>query len=136
MRGYLAGSLDLVAASRGAGGAPRFAVLDYKTNWLGRTGRAADHLAPPPRSAAGGDAAQALRPAGAPVHGRAAPLPALAAAGYDPDEHLGGVLYLFLRGMIGPDTPIVDGAPCGVFAWRPPGALVEALSDVLDGAPA
>ena len=22
--------------------------------------------------------------------------------------------------------------PCGVFAWRPPGALVQALSDVLD----
>ena len=25
--------------------------------------------------------------------------------GYDPDVHLAGVLYLFLRGMIGPDTP-------------------------------
>ena len=34
--------------------------------------------------------------------------------------------------MTGPDTPMVDGAPCGVFAWRPPSALVEALSDVLD----
>ena len=26
-------------------------------------------------------------------------------AGYDPDEHLAGVLYLFLRGMVGPATP-------------------------------
>ena len=52
--------------------------------------------------------------------------------GYAPDSHLGGVLYLFLRGMTGPDTPRVDGAPCGVFAWRPPGALVEALSAALD----
>ena len=26
-------------------------------------------------------------------------------AGYDPDVHLAGVLYLFLRGMIGPATP-------------------------------
>ena len=42
------------------------------------------------------------------------------------------MLYLFLRGMTGPDTPVIDGAPCGVFAWRPSGALVEALSDVLD----
>ena len=25
---------------------------------------------------------------------------------YDPERHLGGVLYLFLRGMIGPDTPV------------------------------
>ena len=38
-----------------------------------------------------------------------------------------GVLYLFLRGM--------TGAPGGgVFAWRPAGALVSALSDVLDAA--
>ena len=29
---------------------------------------------------------------------------------------------------------MVDGQPCGVFAWRPPVALVEALSDLLDGA--
>jgi exodeoxyribonuclease V beta subunit len=47
-------------------------------------------------------------------------------AGYDPDRHLAGVAYLFLRGMTGE-----PGA--GVFAWRPPGALVSALSDVLDG---
>jgi exodeoxyribonuclease V beta subunit len=51
---------------------------------------------------------------------------------YDPDRHLAGVLYLFLRGMAGPDTPVIDGSPCGVFAWRPPGDLVQALSDVLD----
>ena len=29
---------------------------------------------------------------------------------YDPDRHLAGVLYLFLRGMAGPDTPRVDGS--------------------------
>ena len=45
--------------------------------------------------------------------------------GYDPATHLGGVLYLYLRGMCGPETPLVDGEPCGVFAWRPPVALVE-----------
>jgi exodeoxyribonuclease V beta subunit len=52
---------------------------------------------------------------------------------YAPERNLAGVLYLFIRGMTGPDTPVVDGSPCGVFAWRPPAALVEALSDVLDG---
>ena len=40
--------------------------------------------------------------------------------GYDPDRHLGGVLYLFVRGMCGPDTPVVDGHPAGVFDWQPP----------------
>jgi exodeoxyribonuclease V beta subunit len=53
--------------------------------------------------------------------------------GYDPERHLGGVLYLYLRGMCGPDTPVVDGQPCGVFSWRPPVGLVEELSDLLDG---
>ena len=52
---------------------------------------------------------------------------------YDPTTHLGGVLYLYLRGMCGPGTPVVDGQPCGVFSWRPPVALVESLSDLLDG---
>jgi exodeoxyribonuclease V beta subunit len=52
--------------------------------------------------------------------------------GYDPDEHLAGVLYLFVRGMTGAGTPRVDGVPCGVFGWRPPGPLVVALSDLLD----
>jgi exodeoxyribonuclease V beta subunit len=36
--------------------------------------------------------------------------------------------------MTGAQTPTVDGTPCGVFGWQPPAALVEALSDVLDGA--
>jgi exodeoxyribonuclease V beta subunit len=53
--------------------------------------------------------------------------------GYDPATHLGGVLYLFVRGMAGAETPQVDGVPCGVFSWRPPAALVTDLSDLLDG---
>jgi exodeoxyribonuclease V beta subunit len=44
------------------------------------------------------------------------------------------VLYLFVRGMVGPDTPTTDGTPYGVFSWRPPAPLVEALSDALDRA--
>jgi exodeoxyribonuclease V beta subunit len=44
------------------------------------------------------------------------------------------VLYLFLRGMCGPDTPVVGGHVAGVFDWSPPAALVTALSDLLEGA--
>ena len=55
--------------------------------------------------------------------------------GYDPAVHIGGVLYLFVRGMSGPDTPLVDGQPCGVFGWRPPVGLITGLSDLLDGEP-
>ena len=53
--------------------------------------------------------------------------------GYDPAVHLGGVLYLFVRGMAGPETPRVGGVPCGVFSWQPPTSLVVELSALLDG---
>ena len=57
-------------------------------------------------------------------------------ADYDPARHLGGVLYLFVRGMTGAAAPLAGGLPAGVFAWRPPADLVVALSDLLEaGAP-
>ncbi len=52
MRGYLTGSLDLVIRISGADG-PRFAVLDYKTNWLGVPGEPLDGLALPAVGARG-----------------------------------------------------------------------------------
>ena len=52
--------------------------------------------------------------------------------GYDPARHLGGVLYLFVRGMTGP--PAGPGQPAtGVFEWQPPAALIVAASDLLAG---
>ena len=27
--------------------------------------------------------------------------------------------------MTGPETPVVDGTPCGVFTWQPSPALVS-----------
>jgi exodeoxyribonuclease V beta subunit len=38
LRGYLTGSIDLVARVRDPAGVARFAVVDYKTNWLGAPG--------------------------------------------------------------------------------------------------
>ena len=129
LRGYLTGSVDVVLRVPG----PRYVVVDYKTNWLGPIDEPL--------------VARAYRPEAldeAMGHSDY-PLQALLYAavlhrflrwrqpGYDPAQHLGGVLYLYLRGMCGPDTPLVGGAPCGIFAWQPPVALVEALSDLLDG---
>ena len=134
VRGYLTGNLDLIVRLAGREGEPRFAVVDYKTNWLGgpqETLTAWHHrpaaLAAEMRRAHYG--LQAILYTVALHRYLRWRLPA-----YDPERNLAGVLYLFLRGMTGPETPIVHGAPCGVFAWRPPPALVEALSDVLDGA--
>ena len=108
----------------GAGSGARFAVLDHKTNWLGGDeALSAWHYRPAAM-------AEAMQRAHYPLQ---ALLYTVALhrylrwrlRGYDPDRNLAGVLYLFLRGMSGADTPTVGGQPCGVFAWRPadsPGA--------------
>ncbi len=129
VRGFLTGSIDLVMRLPG----PRFAIVDYKTNWLG----AADEPLTVRSYAPAALAAEMQRA----HYGLQALLYMVALhrylrarmPGYAPESHLAAVLYLFVRGMAGPDTPILDGARCGVFAWSPPGALVQALSDVLDG---
>jgi exodeoxyribonuclease V beta subunit len=135
VRGYLTGSLDLVLRTHAADGTPRFAVVDYKTNWLAPPDVAltAWHHRPAALAAEMRRAhygLQALLYTAALHRYLRWRLP-----GYDPERHLAGVLYLFLRGMTGPVTPTVDGAPCGVFAWRPTPQFVEALSDALDGTP-
>jgi exodeoxyribonuclease V beta subunit len=132
VRGYLTGSLDLVVRLPGPEG-PRFAVLDYKTNWLGEPDRplTASHYRP---SVIADEmqrhhyALQALLYAVALHRYLRWRLP-----GHDPERALAGVVYLFLRGMTGAQAPVIDGAPSGVFGWRPPPGLVPALSDALDG---
>jgi exodeoxyribonuclease V beta subunit len=136
LRGFLTGSIDAVLRVRRAGdSAPRYLVVDYKTNWLGPVPGDGDLTAEDYRPEA---LAAAMRHAHYPLQ---ALLYSVALhrylrwrqPGYDPRTHLGGVLYLFLRGMCGPDTPAVDGTPHGVFAWTPPAALVTELSDLLHG---
>jgi exodeoxyribonuclease V beta subunit len=132
LRGYLTGVLDLVLRTRTADGAGRYALVDYKTNWLGIDGEelSAWHYRP-------AALAQAMERAHYPLQALLY-LVALhrylraRVPGYDAEGDLGGVFYLFLRGMTGPATPRVNGQPCGVFAWRPPAPLVEGLSDLLD----
>ena len=131
LRGFLAGSIDAVLRIRNGDGTPRYLVVDYKTNWLGTPDEplTAWHYRPEAM-------ARAMRAAHYPLQ---ALLYAVALhrflrwrqPGYVPDVHLGGVLYLFLRGMRGQDTPVIDGMPTGVFSWAPPTALVGELSDLL-----
>jgi exodeoxyribonuclease V beta subunit len=127
LRGYLSGSVDAVLRVSG-----RYLVVDYKTNWLGDPDR--------PLTAADYDRPRLVE---AMLHSDY-PLQALLYSvvlhrylrwrqpGYEAARHLGGVLYLFVRGMCGVDTPVVDGHPAGVFSWQPPASLVTALSDLLD----
>jgi exodeoxyribonuclease V beta subunit len=132
LRGYLTGTLDLVLRASTPEGSARYALVDYKSNWLGADGEelSAWHYRPAALAEAMDRAhypLQALLYLAALHRYLRGRLP-----DYVADRHLAGVFYLFLRGMTGPGTPRVDGHPCGVFAWRPPTPLVEALSDLLD----
>ncbi|MGI8759318.1 MAG: UvrD-helicase domain-containing protein, partial [Acidimicrobiales bacterium] len=98
LRGYLSGSLDVVLRVRGPGGAPRFAVVDYKTNRLGAYGEelSAWHYRPHALVEAMGRAhypLQALLYTVALHRYLRWRLP-----GYQPERNLAGVLYLFVRG--------------------------------------
>jgi exodeoxyribonuclease V beta subunit len=126
LKGYLAGSIDAVLRVD-----DRYLVVDYKTNRLG----------PPDAPLTAWDY-RAESMAEAMLHAHY-PLQALLyavalhrflrwrVAGYDPGQHLGGVLYLFLRGMCGPGVVAEDGSVPGVFAWEPSASLVVAASDLL-----
>ena len=130
LRGYLSGSIDVVLR---VGEEPRYVVVDYKTNRLGEPGQPVGAL----------DYTQA-KMTEAMLHSHY-PLQALLYSvvlhrylrwrqpDYEPSRHLGGVVYLYVRGMCGPETPVVDGIPCGAFTWHPPSDLIVELSSILAG---
>jgi exodeoxyribonuclease V beta subunit len=134
LRGYLTGSIDLVVRLPDPDGlGPRFALFDYKTNWLAPAGEtlSAWHYRP-----------SALRAEMERSHYALQALLYMVAlhrylrwrlARYDPARHLAGVHYLFLRGMLGSNGPSTAHGTCGVFSWHPPAGLVVALSDGLEG---
>ncbi|MCO5317526.1 MAG: UvrD-helicase domain-containing protein [Microthrixaceae bacterium] len=133
LAGHMTGSIDLVARITPAGGPSRFLVCDYKTNRLAHGGTDPDPSAFDPDSL----------PAAMAEHDY--PLQALLYSvalhrylrwrvpDYDPRAHLGGIGYLFVRGLVGPATPTVDGVPRGLAQWDPPAALITSLSDLLEG---
>ena len=124
LRGFLTGSIDSVLRIRSAAG-PRFVVVDYKTNRLGPAELTLDHYDEPAMVA---EMIRTHYPLQAILYCVAlhrflfSRLPS-----YDPAIHLGGVGYLFVRGMGGRAA----GSGRGVFTWLPPAGLVVALSDLL-----
>ncbi|MGC3993209.1 MAG: UvrD-helicase domain-containing protein [Propionicimonas sp.] len=123
LRGFLTGSIDSVLRV-GPAGSPRFVVVDYKTNRLGPAELTLEHYTEPAMVA---EMVRTHYPLQALLYCVAlhrfleSRLP-----GYDPARHLGGVGYLFVRGMGGPGAP-----DTGVFRWYPPAGLVTDLSDLL-----
>lgn len=119
-RGFLSGAIDLSFAHDG-----RWYLADYKSNHLGDT---FGDYTPAALGAAVSAAHYVLQ-----YHLYAVALHRYLrwrVPDYTYDTHFGGVYYLFLRGMsphLGPRT--------GVFFDRPPAALVEGWSALLEAAP-
>jgi exodeoxyribonuclease V beta subunit len=119
LMGFLRGFIDLVFEHQG-----RYFVVDYKSNHLGS--RASDYdserLAAPMEEHHYHLQYHLYLTA---LHRHLARrLP-----GYDYDQHIGGVYYLFLRGISPRHQP-----GTGVFRARPTRSMIESLSSLLDGA--
>ena len=122
LHGYLEGAIDLVCEAAG-----RYWIMDWKSNYLGGT---AVHYAP----AALADAMDR--------HGYHLQYLLYTVAlhrylrsrirNYTFEAHIGGVLYLFVRG-VRPEWTQDGQMPAGVFAHTPPALLIEELSALLDG---
>ena len=117
LQGYLRGFIDLVFEHGG-----RFYILDWKSNHLGQ-----------------GPAAYAAPALARAMHEHGYPLQYLLYSvalhrylqrrlpGYRYDDHFGGAIYLFVRG-VRPGWVSADGHASGVVVDHPPRQLVEQLS--------
>jgi exodeoxyribonuclease V beta subunit len=130
LRGLLTGSIDLVARVDG-----RYAVLDHKSNRLPSRSREPSTVAHYARL----ELDRAIAERDYAFQGLLYVLALhrhlrLRLAGYDYDAHVAGAAFLFLRGMVGADAPRgADGAPSGVWWFRPSRVLIEALDAAIAG---
>ncbi|WP_428505251.1 exodeoxyribonuclease V subunit beta [Roseateles sp.] len=115
LQGLMMGFADLVFEQGG-----RFWVLDYKSNALGERDADYDH------EALEGAMAEHRYDVQAALYLLALHRLLRQRLGehYDPAQHLGGALYLFMRGM--------DGPQAGCLWVRPPLALLEGLEGLID----
>ena len=123
LRGYLKGFIDLVFEHDG-----RYFVLDWKSNHLGDT--PADYAAPAVAAAMAthGYHLQALLYCVALDRMLRSRLP-----GYDPAQHFGGAIYLFVRG-VRPGWADARGAPAGLHFARPAPEAIARASALFDEA--
>ena len=121
-QGFLNGSIDLVAEV-GSASEQRFVVLDYKSNLLKEaTSYAPDGLV--------GEMALS----GYPLQGLLYSVAlhrylARRMQGYDPQRHLGGICYYYVRGAALPKAAVGDG----LARWDIPADVITGCSDILAG---
>ncbi len=128
-RGFMSGAIDLVGVLPG----DRYVVMDYKTNALPALGPVAGPVDYGPAVLAGEMVSHRYVLQTTLYQVALHRYLQWRLPGYDAVLNLGGSRYLFVRGMIGPDTPVVDGERCGVTRWQPPAGMIVALSQLLAG---
>jgi exodeoxyribonuclease V beta subunit len=130
--GLMTGSIDLLFRVR-AGDRCKYFVVDYKSNRLHIPSEVVPHAS---------YGVNSMKKAMEEHH---YPLQALfycvalhrfllmRVSDYDIDRDLGGAGYLFVRGMVGSETPLVNGTHNGVLAWRPSTQTILNVSALLGG---
>jgi exodeoxyribonuclease V beta subunit len=119
-QGFLVGSIDLVAE---VGDPGRFVVLDYKSNLL----KEASSYAPD-------ELRGEMVLSGYPLQGLLYSVAlhrflARRHKDYSPEQHLGGICYLYVRGPL-----LEDQCPdAGLATWKIPAQIVVGVSDLLAG---
>ncbi|MBL8716037.1 MAG: UvrD-helicase domain-containing protein [Myxococcales bacterium] len=129
LAGFLTGSIDLVLRVDG-----RYYVVDYKTNRLGTRKDGVLRSTVAHYGPAGMRGEMEKHHYHLQAHLYLVALHrwlATRVPGYQYERHVGGALYLFLRGMVGPATP--EGH--GVFFDAPAAATIEAMSRALEATP-
>jgi len=133
--GYMTGSIDAVFRVKSETSNPIYVVADYKTNRLHKPAKETENpLTPyhPDNLVASmvkeGYILQALVYSVA-LHRYLQ----WRQPGYDPNIHLGGAAYLYVRGMTGHSTDEPTPRPYGVYHWRPTTDLVLALDALFTG---
>ncbi|TCV94901.1 DNA helicase/exodeoxyribonuclease V beta subunit [Luteibacter rhizovicinus] len=116
LNGMLKGFIDLIVEHDG-----RYYVVDYKSNWLG----ADEHAYTPAAMRASILESRYELQYAIYLLALHRQLRARLGDSYDYDRHVGGAVYLYLRG--------IDGSGMGVHTERPPRAMVEALDALFAG---
>lgn len=131
LAGFVTGSIDAVLRVPGA--TARYVVVDYKTNRLPRPPGHIAHSASYTTSAMAELMIASHYPLQALIYSVALHRMLLnRQSDYDPAQHLGGVGYLFVRGMTG-GSPDRAASNSGVFSWYPPAELIVRASEILSG---